>query len=191
MKLNLRLLASLLIMVLSFSANAQKVQRFVVERIIDLPADKIWAVVGEDYGAVANSHPKIVSSNYINGSLKAGEGAERVCHFNEKGTRFLKEKMIDYDPSNMTFVNQVYQVGKFPLDADLTKAVYKVEDLGNGKTLLKFDFQYRSNPAWMGKMMKGKFKGLIEDYFISVEHHAKTGEKVNQTNFKSIKKKYD
>ena len=70
----------------------KKVQTFTVSHIIEAPSEKVWAVVGEDYGAIANSHPTIVSSNYINGSLKPGEGAERVCHFNDKGTRFLKEK---------------------------------------------------------------------------------------------------
>lgn len=38
--------------------------------------------------------------------------------------------------------------------------------------------------------MKGNFKKLIGDYFIAIEHHIKTGEKVTQENFKAIKKQY-
>ena len=172
-------------------AHAQKkVQTLTVAKDIQLPASTLWAIIGEDYGSVAYSHPKIVSSNYINGSLKAEEGAQRICLFNEKGTQFLKEKMVNYDPANMTFVNQVFQAGKFPVDPDLTRAVYKVEDLGNGSSRIVFDMQFRTKPGFMGGMMKKSFRKLIEDYFISVEHHARTGEKVTRENFKTIKKQY-
>ncbi|WP_435623131.1 SRPBCC family protein [Flagellimonas sp.] len=171
--------------------NAQKkVQKFVESKVIDLPAEKVWAIVGEDYGAIAYSHPKIISSNYINGTLKAGEGAERVCNFNEKGTKFLKEKMVDYNPDEMTFVNTVYQSGRFPVDPEYTKAIYKVEPLAGGKSKITFEMQYRTKPAFMGAIAKGNFRKLIRDYFISIEHHAKTGEKVTKENFRKIKKLY-
>ena len=49
---------------------------------------------------------------------------------------------------------------------------------------------YRTKPAFMGGMMKGSFKKLINDYFIAIEHHVKTGEKVTKDNFKEIKKAY-
>ncbi|TAI49544.1 SRPBCC family protein [Flagellimonas allohymeniacidonis] len=171
--------------------NAQKkVHKFVESKVIDIPAEKVWAIVGEDYGAIAYSHPKIISSNYINGTLKAGEGAERVCNFNEKGTKFLKEKMVDYNPEKMSFTNTVYQSGRFPVDPDYTKAVYRVEPLAGGKSKITFEMQYRTKPAFMGSMAKGSFKKLIRDYFISIEHHAKTGEKVTKENFRKIKKLY-
>lgn len=50
---------------------------------------------------------------------------------------------------------------------------------------------YRTTPAFMGWMAKGKFKKQIEDYLIAVEHHVLTGENVNKENFKQIKKKYN
>ena len=183
------------VMIVSFlllnPAIAQKkVKSIKMDKVLDLPAEKVWAVVGEDYGAIAYSHPRIIASNYINGSLQAGEGAERICLFNEKGTQFLKEKMENYDPEKMTFVNRVYQAGKFPVDPDYTKAIYKVEDLGNGKSRVSFDMEYRTKPSFMGGMMKGSFEKLIADYFIAIEHHIKTGEKVTRENFKSIKKQY-
>ena len=170
--------------------NEKKVQQFLISKESNVPADQVWAIVGEDYGAIANSHPQIVYSEYLGGTLHAGEGAERLCNFNDKGTKYLKEVMKDYDPDHMTFVNQVTHAGKFPMDPELTRATYKVEDLGDGKSRLSFDMQYRTKPAIMGSMAKGKFKKLIEDYFIAVEHHAKTGEKVNKDNFKEIKKRY-
>ncbi len=168
----------------------KKVQKFTISHIIDAPADKVWAIVGEDYGAIAKSHPKIVSSDYINGTLKAGEGAERVCNFNEKGTRFLKEKQVNYDPVNYTFKNQVFQAGKFPVDPAQTFAIYKVEAIDAQTTKFTFDMTYRTKPAFMGGMMKNSFKKLIADYAIAIEHHVQTGEAVNKNNFKQVKKQH-
>jgi len=176
---------------LGFTTNIsaqKKVKKFEVSHVIDASADAVWAVVGEDYGAVALSHPKIISSNYINGTLNSGEGAERVCNFNEQGTRFLKEKQVAYDPENYTFKNQVFQAGKFPVEPEYTYAIYKIEPLGNSKCKFTFSMTYRTKPAMMGGMMKGSFKKLIQDYAIAVEHYVKTGVAVNKDNFKEIKK---
>jgi len=169
----------------------KKTQDFVISKVLPFPAMDVWKVVGEDYGKIADSHPKIVHSEYISGSMKAGEGAERICNFNEKGTQYLREKMVNYDPENMTFVNTVYQAGKFPVDPEVTRAIYTVKPIDANSCQLVFDMKFRTKPAMMGGMMKGKFTGLIEDYFIAIEHHLKTGEKVTKENFKDIKKGYE
>jgi hypothetical protein len=168
----------------------KKTQHFTVTHVINAPADEVWKVVGEDYGAIANSHPKIVSSEYINGSLKAGEGAERICNFNEKGTRFLKEKQVEYNPEEYSFKNQLYQADKFPLNSDYTYAIYKVEPIDENTSRFIFDMTFRTKPAFMGWMAKGKFKKLIADYAIAIEHHVNTGEKVTKDNFRTIKRNY-
>jgi len=77
-----------------FAHAQKKVKKFTVSHVIQAPADKVWAVVGEDYGAIAHSHPKIVSSDYINGTMKAGEGAERDCNFNKKNKVFARKASI-------------------------------------------------------------------------------------------------
>jgi len=172
----------------ALAQKEKRVQKFEVSKVIPFPAEKVWAIVGEDYGAIAYSHPKIIASEYIHGSLKAGEGAERVCYFNEKHTQYLQEKMINYSPENMSFTNKVSQAGKFPVNPDYTEAIYNVDDLGNGTSLMTFSMQYRTKPAFMGGFAKGSFKKLINDYFIAIEHHLRTGEKVTKANFKQIKK---
>ncbi len=168
----------------------KKTQTFTVTQVINAPAHEVWQVVGQDYGAIANSHPKIVSSDYLVGSLQAGEGAERVCNFNEKGTRFLHEKQTHFDSANYTFRNQVFKAGRFPIDPDYTFADYKVEPLDENSSRFTFNMNFRTKPAFMGGMVKGKFKRLIEDYVIAVDHHVKTGENVNKSNFKQIKRAY-
>ena len=176
-----------------FSVEAQeqkKVKTFKMSKVLPVSAQEVWKIVGEDYGKIAHSHPKIMTSDYIGGTLQGGEGVERVCYFNKKETRFLKEKMVNFSPDKMTFTNKVFQAGRFPVDPELTQAIYSVEDLGNGTCRFSFDMQYRTKPAFMSGMMKGSFKKLIADYFIAVEHHAKTGEKVTKDNFKRVRKQY-
>ncbi|WP_299112829.1 SRPBCC family protein [uncultured Winogradskyella sp.] len=168
----------------------KKVQKFTVSKVIPHSAEKVWAVVGEDYGAVAYSHPKIITSEYVNGSLKAEEGAERVCYFNDKKTRLLKERMVSYDPDNMTFVNQVFQADKFPVDPNYTRGTYKVERIDDNSCRFVFSMEYRTKPAFMGAFAKGKFKRLIRDYAISIEHYIRTGESVTKDNFRRVKKEY-
>ena len=175
---------------IQFAQAQKKTQNFTVSHVIKAPADKVWQIVGEDYGAIAHSHPKIISSDYINGTLKAGEGAQRVCHFNEKGTRYVKEKQVNYDPDNYTFRNQVFQAGRFPVDPEYTYAIYKVDAIDDETSRFTFKMTYRTKPAFMGGMMKGNFKKLIHDYALAIEHHVNTGEKVNKDNFKSIRKLY-
>ncbi len=186
--------SSLVLLVILASAqliNAQKkAQTFTVSEVINAPIDEVWQVVGEDYGSIAYSHPKIVSSNYVNGSLKGGEGAERVCNFNEKGTQFLKEKQLEFDRANYTFKNQIFQAGKFPVDPAYTFAYYKLEKIDDNSCKFIFTMNYRTKPAMMGGIMKGNFKNLIADYAISVNHYVNTGEKVTKENFKEIKKEY-
>ena len=180
-----------ILMIFSFSTFAQKkIQTFTVERIIAAPAQDIWAVVGDDFGAIANSHPRIISSEYVNGALKGGEGAERKCYLNEKGTKYVQEKVIGYDPSNFTFKAQIIQAGKLPLDPQSSYGIYRVEPIDANTSKLVFTMGYRTKPAFMGALAKGRFKKNIKDYLIAVEHHVKTGEVVNKTNFKKIKKQY-
>jgi len=175
-----------------FGINAgvaqKKVQSFKVVHVIKASAEQVWAVVGEDYGAIANSHPKIIRSDYVGGTLAPGEGAERVCYFNESGSRFLKEKQVDYDPEHYTFKNQVFQAGRFPVDAENTYAIYKVEAIDANTSRFIFDMKFRTKPAFMGGLMKGKFKSLIDDYALAIEHHVATGEPVNKDNFREIKR---
>lgn len=184
------ILLALTMMACSFSFGQKKVHTFQVTRVISAPAKEVWKVVGEDFGAIANSHPKIISSDYINGSLAAGEGAERVCNFNDSGTKFTHEKMVDYDPFNYTFKAVIFDAEGVPMNTEYSYAVYSVKAIDVKSCELSIRMQYRTKPAILGAMAKGGFKKTISDYALSVEHHVLTGEVVNRDNFKEIKKRY-
>ena len=98
---NIKLKMFLSALILSGNLLAQKkVQSFEVDRVIPRSAESVWKVVGDDFGAIANSHPNIVSSNYVNGTLKSGEGAERRCNLNDSGSKYIEEKQINFQVYN-------------------------------------------------------------------------------------------
>ncbi|NQZ76443.1 MAG: SRPBCC family protein, partial [Ekhidna sp.] len=172
------------------TAQSKKQQQVMVERTVQIPAEDVWQILAEDYGAISNSHPTIIKSEYAPGTLKRGEGAERMCYFNEKGTQMFHEQITKWEPENMSFTQVIKDFKKFPIDKENTEVVYSVEKIDANTSKIKADLMYRTKPAFMGGMAKGKFKGMLEDYFLSIEHHIKTGEKVTVENFKSIKKQY-
>lgn len=181
----------LFLMITSLSVFAQKkVQNFTVTRVIKAPAEKVWEVVGDDFGAISKSHPAIISSAYVGGSLTGGEGAERVCYFNEKKTKSTHEKQIEFDAENYRFKAKVYEANGIPMDPEYTYAIYKVESIDASTSKLVIEMNIRTKPAFMGAIGKGKFKKTIEGYALAVDHHVITGETVNKENFKEIQKKY-
>ena len=56
--------------------------------------------------------------------------------------------------------------------------------------MVTFLMEYQTKPALMGSLIKGQFKKLIKDYFIAIEHYARTGEPVTLENFKGVRKEY-
>ena len=171
-------------------AQTKKQQQVVAERTVNLPADKVWHILAEDYGAIANSHPAIIKSEYASGTVKGEEGAERMCYFNKKGTQMFHEKITKWNAEQMSFTQIIKDYKKFPIDKEHTEVVYSVERIDGNTSKIKANLIYRTKPAFMGGMAKGKFRGMLEDYFLAIEHHIKTGEKVTVENFKSIKKHY-
>ena len=184
------IIAILLSSVYTMNAQTKKQQEVIAERIVSIPSAKVWNVLAEDYGAIAKSHPAIVSSEYTAGTLEGREGAERKCFFNEKGTQMFHEKIVKWEPQKMSFTQIIVDFKKFPIDKENTEVVYSVEQVNANTSKIRAHLKYRTKPAFMGGMAKGKFKGMLEDYFLAIEHHIKTGESVTIDNFKSIKKQY-
>lgn len=187
----LSLLSTLGISTPSHSQSMSKKYKVVeVERTMPFSAKKVWATIAEDYGKVAESHPRIIRSDYEAGSLKGELGAQRMCAFNTQETQILHEKITQWDPENMTLVNSILEAKKFPLDEDNSRGIYQVIPVDANSSKLKIRFEFRTTPAFMAGMMKGNFKSLLDDYMIAVEHNIKTGEAVNRDNFKDIRKQY-
>ena len=194
MRTTIKLGLILLLMVVNTSIFAQKTDKkvitFSVERIINASVEKVWKVVGEDFGAIANSHPKIVSSEYDQGHTTGGENVSRTCNFNEKGTKYLQETQVEFDAENYTFKVLINSAGGVPLNTDYSYGIYQVIPIDENSSKLVMTMGLRTKPAFLGWVAKGQFKRDIANYMIAVEHHVLTGENVNKENFKEIKKMY-
>ncbi len=184
------ILAFLTVSIISAQKADKKVQTFTTEHVINAPADKVWQVIGDEYADIYKSHPKIITSNYINGSSTSGVGAERVCNFNDSNSKFITEKITDYDPENYTMTIDIVRVKKLPINTEYSYAIQKVVPINPSTSKMVFTMYYRTKPGFLGGLAKGSFKKGIRDYAIAIDHYINTGERVTKDNFKAIKKQY-
>ena len=168
----------------------KKVQSYSTSVIIKLPAEKVWKLISKDYGSVQNYADQVHKSEYLEGYNEGGENCERICYLNAEKTTYYKEKMVQVNDENMSYTNIMTEVGKLPIIPGVSKTVFAVKPSSNTTCALIAHSEYRTKPAMMGAIFKGKFKSTMNDYLISVAHHAKTGEVVTKTNFKQIKKAF-
>ncbi|ANQ51201.1 SRPBCC family protein [Flammeovirga sp. MY04] len=170
----------------------KKTQHIQVSREIKAPAAAVWKVVGEEFGDVHKSHPFVVDSKYSQEGVSEGcEGAERICSITLDGKKYVKEKQVNYDPENMKFKVQITHIQGLPLIPEYSYGVYHVVKVDDKTSKLVFTFDYRTKPAFMGSLAKGKFRKQLADYMLAVDHYVITGEEVNGENFKEIKKQYE
>ena len=176
------------------NAHAQSMEKkyrvVEVSRTMSHSPQALWQAVAGDYGNIANSHPQIVSSEYQSGSLKGELGAERKCNFDGDNKSWTHERIVGWDEANMVMTNAVITSDNYPLDADNSRAIYSVIPTADGGSTFNLRFEFRTDPAFMGPMVQGKFETLLEQYMVAVDHYLSTGEAVTMENFAEIEKMY-
>ena len=191
MKTIIKFSVYMLVMSLGVTALAQKkVQTIEVEHVINAPAEKVWKVIAEDFDKISNSHPKLVSSGFLNGAQETEVGCSRVCNYNDKGSKFLKETVTYLDNDSMTLGIDIFEVEGLPINPEYSTAVQKIVPIDDNSSKMIMTVNYRTKPSFLGGLAKGGFKKGIRDYGIAIEHHVNTGETVTKENFKFAKKKY-
>ncbi|PCJ63932.1 MAG: hypothetical protein COA58_14980 [Bacteroidetes bacterium] len=193
MKTRFLLIGSVLlaIAVMGFKTEKmKKIQSYSISVIIKLPAEKVWTLISKDYGSVQNYADQIHKSEYTDGYIKGGENCQRICYLNSEQTTYYKEKMVNVDNENMSYTNIMTEVGKLPIVPGVSKTLFKVVRLTDSSCELIANSEYRTKPALMGVLFKGKFKATMTDYLISVASYAQTGVPVTKENFKEIKKDF-
>ena len=149
-----------------------------VDRVIDRPADAVWAIL-DDFGGVYRFHPLVEKSPITNG-ISSGLGAQRVCHFDDGNT--IREKIVAYEPGRELEV-EIVDPGKFPLRRAVGR--FSVEPLDNTRSRVSMEmaFQPKFEPlGWvMGKtLMVPQFRKILGRILEGLETHLRTGEVVSR-----------
>ncbi len=185
------LLTIALVLLCSSQVFASKnLKTFTIKHQINAPIDKVWAVLGKDFGKVANSHHGFVSSSYQEGQTGYGEGAIRICYLNDKKSRYVVEKQVDLDDRNFTFVAEVIDGKGLPLATGTNRATYTLKALDNHTCELIIQVAMRSKPAIFSMIFSGKYKDWMEKFAIGLHHHVITDEIITAKKIKEIEKKY-
>ncbi|HAA15965.1 MAG TPA: hypothetical protein DCE41_31375 [Cytophagales bacterium] len=175
---------------ISAQDSGKRTRVVTAERIIPVSAERVWQAMVLDYGEISNFAPSIYTSGYENGSLMGKVGAERKCSFNENGSQWVHERILELDSENRIMRNRVIDAEKYPLDMEATYAYYKVRDNDDGTATAIYELHYRAKPAIMNGLMKRAFQKQLTETLIGLEHYLTTGEVVNATtgNWDEIRK---
>ncbi len=149
-----------------------------VDRVIDQPAEAIWAML-DDFGGVFRYHPLVKKSEIING-IGSGLGAGRECHFDDGNS--IREEITAYEPGR-EFEVEIVDPGKFPLKRAIAR--FRVEPLGDARSRVDLDMAFRPKfgpLGWlMGKtVMAGQFRKVLGSVLEGLETHLQTGEIVSR-----------
>ena len=179
--------------VLSLGATAQdfdydkKLQTISSSVVINASQEKVWDMVYGKYQDVADYHPMVDHSSCTSGHSTAQEGMQRQCNMDVKESKYTSETIISVS-ENDHYVLETSTVKGLPLSKVF--AVWKVEDLGNGRSKATHTMHYRAKPSMMGGLMKGKLNGSLDEIVIGLKYHMETGGIVKSDNIKEIKKAY-
>lgn len=171
------------------SYTHEDVRRIYVSMELNISADKVWEIVAVDFDNIQASHPKISKSIYVSAIKEGKVGAQRKIDLSEEGDEYMVEEIMKFNANEKIILIKCIQSVEVPIVPEITKSLFKIEDLGNDKSKISCLMYYQTSPAFLGGMLKGKLKTRILDYFIGIEHYALTGEIVNRTNFEEIKAK--
>ena len=144
-----------------------------VQKAIDLPADKAWALI-DDFGAISNFHPLVHESGLLS-SQTTGKGAERFCDFG-KGNR-VAERITDYTPGeSMTIA--ITEAGTFPLKSG--NATMSVRARGADRSEVTFRLDYEPKFGRVGRVMgrtvmASQFRKIFGRVIDGLENYGRTG----------------
>ena len=151
---------------------------FVVSKIIEFPADDVWRIVAEEYGDQYRSNPFVFHSEWIGWDTTVQDGARRLCHFAEDGSKQGKERMVNVDKDAYTFTTQVFEAKGIEADPGHSGLTYRITPLFDTACRLEMEVQSKTLPAFVGTVKRELFEEMVKGYMLGIEYHLKTGEDV-------------
>lgn len=171
--------------------SQKKAKKVEISRIVNQPIDIIWDIMVNKFGDPTAYTPNLYQSNFITDSTTIGVGTQRFCTLNAKGSKYIKEEIEFLDVEKHYFRVKFIEL-TMPLNTDVSRAHIQLTSMSNSTTKIDVKMIYRTKPAFIGGLAKGKFRKIFEHLLVGLEHYALTGERVNAQidNYKKIKGKY-
>lgn len=148
---------------------------------------EIWDLLFNRFGEVNNFNPLIESSHDLPG-VKGEVGCERQCNLDEKGEKFLQER-ITGARGNESFDVEIFD-GGLPM-MDKMNATFNLKGLNPDKTEVEFVMNYMTKPKFMAGMMKKPMSKRLKTMLIGLKYHTETGNIVTKSNISTAVREYN
>ncbi|MBL4592604.1 MAG: SRPBCC family protein [Flavobacteriales bacterium] len=173
----MKLSAVALTLALGFNAQATEKKPIIInqEVTIDAPIEKVWEVLGPQFGNVqiwssSVKHSEALNEESINGS----KCTERSCSVAGMGE--IKEVLLSYSSEKHSLSYEAKE--GFPKMVRYASNNWQLFDLGNGKTKLKMTVKIKTGGfmGWlMGGMMKKKIKKMTSEAIEEFKYYVENG----------------
>ncbi len=135
-------------------------KKVTVKETINASVDQVWAS-RDDFSAVARVHPGIKASRLLDGSVQSGVGASRQCDLSANGKKFVREKIVTYDPPH----RMVIDILEATVPIRSAQATLTVDAKGSNKTLVTMTMQFTPGMGLLGwvmsPMMASQFRSML------------------------------
>ncbi len=169
-------------------AKTEGKSAFVVEHELDVPVEKIWNLLVDDFPNVANSSQLSPKSEFVEGYNKVEVGAKRIMYKSKNLKKYFIDEIVLIDNERYDFTVDVVKAKGYP--NTFTRLEFGATPISNNSTKLRIAFTYKTKPKFLQEMIKRSLKKDIQDYLYAIDHYLKTGEVITNDNWKSIRSNY-
>jgi len=155
------------------------------KEVINAPKSEVWDVLFNQYGEIHVHNPSMVSSNYLNSSVKGELGTVRHCKFNDK--LFVDEKITDVNEGNSFTIKVTNH--NLPFVNEMV-ATYELTSLGENVTELKMISLKSFSPSFMKYLMEGQMGSPLVKHLFGLKYFVETGKTVAMKEYKQVFSEY-
>lgn len=143
---------------------------------IELPKDKVWELLSNNYADIYKMHPGVEKSTQVEGTPTLGTGQERVC--NMYSGDWAQERITTHQEGNLlsiAVIDSSLPVEKFTAEWILTKVTENSTDVTT-----TIDITGKGFFKLMSPLMARKIKKFITKVLRGIEAHGQTGRLVGK-----------
>lgn len=145
---------------------------------IDAPIADVWPVLA-DFANTYRWNPEVPRSFAVN-DLTSGLGARRRCEFNGDGTKWLEERIVEFDEANHTYTLQIVDGTEKPPIDDVHVTISAIEASPTTTLVTMSAGLVGRGPIKKAVAVLGGLvlKRVLDRLMRGLAHHVATGEEV-------------